>query len=153
MFTYTHVYLKSTSAFIIFDRWWMLTYDVWKCCGARSGIVRCLKSPRNFQKLLNKSADARPGTGRCPSGHRPMFYESNCHRWEATWFCRSTYCIYIDILLLKTKKHKYKYIFRLSSWGWWLTCNEQVLLNIFAVLSKCVFHHHHCHSQPQSFLF
>jgi len=48
--------------------------------GARPGIERCLTSARNFQKSLNKSADARPGTGRCPSGHRPMFYESNCHR-------------------------------------------------------------------------
>ena len=51
--------------------------------GARPGtvgIVRCMTSARNFQKSLNKSADARPGTGRCPSGHRPMFYESNCHR-------------------------------------------------------------------------
>jgi len=48
--------------------------------GARPGIVRCLTSARNFQISLNKSADARPGTGRCPSGHRPMFYEPNCHR-------------------------------------------------------------------------
>ena len=29
--------------------------------------------------------------GWCPSGHRPMFYESNCHRWEATGIYRSTY--------------------------------------------------------------
>jgi len=54
--------------------------------GARPGIVRCLTSARNFKKSLNKSADARPDTGRCPSGHRPMFYESNCHRWETTCF-------------------------------------------------------------------
>ena len=40
---------------------------------------------------------------RCPSGHRPMFYESNCHRWEATCICRSTYWICIDISLVKTK--------------------------------------------------
>ena len=46
----------------------------------RPGIVRCLTSAGNFQISLNKSADARPGTGRCPSGHRPMFYESNRHR-------------------------------------------------------------------------
>jgi len=93
--------------------------------GARPGIVRCLTSVRNFQKSLKKSAVARPGTGRCPSGHQPMFYESNCHRWEATCFCRRTYCIYIDISLLKTLIQKN--IFCLSSWGW-LTCNEQVLL-------------------------
>ena len=41
--------------------------------------------------------------GRCPSGHRPMFYESNCHRWEATCICRSTYWICIDISVVKTK--------------------------------------------------
>jgi len=48
--------------------------------GARPGIVRCLTSARKLKKLLNKSADVCPGTGRCPSGYRPMFYESNCHR-------------------------------------------------------------------------
>jgi len=32
-----------------------------------------------------------------------MFYESNCHRWEATCICRSTYWICIDISLVKTK--------------------------------------------------
>jgi len=58
--------------------------------GARPGIVRCLTSAWNFKKYLNKSADARPGTGRCPFGHRPMFYESNCHRREATRYCRRT---------------------------------------------------------------
>ena len=48
-----------------------------------------------------------PGTFKirkqCLSGYRPMFYESNCHWWEATCICRSTYSIYIDILLMKTK--------------------------------------------------
>jgi len=36
--------------------------------GDRPGIVRCLKSAKNFENLFhisNKSADARPGTGRC----------------------------------------------------------------------------------------
>ena len=33
--------------------------------GARPGIVRCLTSARKLKKSLNKSADARPGTGRC----------------------------------------------------------------------------------------
>jgi len=96
---------------------------------SRPDIVRCLTRAKNIKKSLNKSADARPGTGRSPSGHRPMFYETNCHRWEATCFC-SIYCIYIDISLLKTKnintKNIYR-VFRLSNWGW-LTCNEQVLL-------------------------
>jgi len=61
------------------------------------------QAPGTFRKSLNKSADDRPGTGRCTPGHRPMFYESNCHRWKATWFCRSTYSMYINISLLKTK--------------------------------------------------
>jgi len=74
--------------------------DGHRTCGARLGIVRCLTSGRNFQKSLHKSADARPGTGRCPSGHRPMFYVLNCHRWEATCSCRRPYCIYIDISFL-----------------------------------------------------
>jgi len=47
---------------------------------SRPGNVRCLLSAGNFQISLNESADARPGTGRCPSRHRPMFYESNRHR-------------------------------------------------------------------------
>jgi len=76
--------------------------------GARPDIVRCLTSIKNIKKSLNKSADARPGTGRCPFGNRPMFYESNCHRWEATCFCRCTYCIYIDISLLKNKNKNTK---------------------------------------------
>jgi len=42
-------------------------------------IVRCLISARKL-KNLNKSADACPGTGRCPSGYWSMFYESNSHR-------------------------------------------------------------------------
>jgi len=70
---------------------------------ARPGIVRCLTSARNFQKSFIKSADARPGTGRYPSGRRPMWYESNSHRWEVMCFRRSTYCIYIDIPFLKIK--------------------------------------------------
>ena len=43
-------------------------------------------------------------------------------------FCRSTYCIYIDISFLKIKNINTKliYIFSLSSRGW-LTCNEHVL--------------------------
>jgi len=33
--------------------------------GAWPGIVRCLTSAKNFNKSFTKSADARPGTGRC----------------------------------------------------------------------------------------
>jgi len=38
-------------------------YDVWQ-------------APETFNNLFT----SRSGTGRCPSGHRPLFYESNCHR-------------------------------------------------------------------------
>ena len=55
------------------------------------------------------------GFQRCPYGHRPMFYESNCHQWEARCFCRRTYCIYIDISFLKTKNIHTNNLFRLSS--------------------------------------
>jgi len=99
--------------------------------------------------------------GRCPSVHQTMpsglllmFYESNCHRWEATCFCRSTYCIYIDISLLKTKNINTKlyisfeqlriYIFPLSSWEFiyffWAAENlyisfEQLRIYIFPLSS------------------
>ena len=56
------------------------TVSVWALYDAWPGIVRCLTSARNFYKSLNQSADARSGTGRPPSGHRPMFYESKYHR-------------------------------------------------------------------------
>jgi len=81
-----YIHLTGTGRFLL----GIVRTDVWKAPGA-------------FEKLITKSADARQGHGRCPTGHRPMFYESNCHRWEATCICRSTYRIYIDISLLKTK--------------------------------------------------
>ena len=102
------------------------------------------------QKLSNLLKNCR-----CPSGHRTMFYESNYHRWEATCFCRRTYCIYIDISFLNTKNiNILNNIFRLCSWG--LTCSEHVLLgkkqsrasvflslsesvSIFLILTTCFF--------------
>jgi len=102
------------------------------------------------QKLSNLLKNCR-----CPSGHRTMFYESNCHRWEATCFCRRTYCIYIDISFLNTKNiNILNNIFRLCSWG--LTYSEHVLLgkkqsrasvflslsesvSIFLILTTCFF--------------
>ena len=106
--------------------------------GAWPGIVRCLSSARNFNKSLNKSADARLGTGRCPSGHRSMFYESNCHRWEETCFCRSTYCIYIDISLLKTKNIYEKTFISLEQ-VMIIYMKRTSAIEFFTVLSKCVF--------------
>jgi len=59
------------------------------------GIIRCLTSARNFQKSLIKLADARPGAGRCGMSRTATDEKRRV-------FCRSTYCIYIDIPLLKT---------------------------------------------------
>jgi len=49
---------------------------------------------QELKKSLNKSTDARPGTGRC--------FMSRIEISEKRCFCRSTYCTYIDISLLKT---------------------------------------------------
>jgi len=73
-----------------------ISYDI---NGAHLGTVRgparhCTMS-YNRQKLSKIS-----------HRHRPMFYESNCHRWETTCFCRR---IYIDISL-QDQKHNTKYI-------------------------------------------
>jgi len=122
------------------------SYDVWQ-------------APRTFKNLLTNRPmpvrapdDVRPGTGRCPSGHRPMFYESNCHQWEATCFCRCTYCIYIDISLLKTKNIITKICISFEQLRM-INMQRTSAIEIFAFLSKCGFHHHQCQSQPQSFLF
>ena len=118
----------------------------WYKFRTRSGIERCLTSARNFQKISKQIGQ------RCPSGYRPMVYESNCHRWEATWFWWSTYYIYINILLLKTKNIYTKlYISfeQLRIMNMQPTC----AIEFFAVLSKCGFLLYHCQSQSQSFLF
>ena len=97
--------------------------------GICPGIVRCLVGHRTMSDSDDKRHE------HCPSGHRPMLYESNCHRWEAKCICRSTYYIYIDLSLLKTKTINTKNIFRLSSWGW-ITCNEQGLLKCLQSLAS-----------------
>ena len=67
-------------------------------------------------------------------------------------FCRSIYCIYIDISLQKTKNINTNiYIsleqLRIINMQW------TSAIEMFEVLSKCGFHQHHCQSQPQSFYF
>jgi len=79
-----------------------------------------------------------------------MVYESNCHRWEATCFCRSTYCIYRDISLLKTKNINTKIYISLEQLRM-INMQRTSAIGSFVVLSKCGFHYHHCQSQPQSF--
>jgi len=88
-----------------------------------------------------------------------MFYESKCHRWEATGFCRSTYDIFIDISLMKTKNKNQKIFFlyfkqlrkinmQPSSFFWNLCSIEQVWfsspsrsesVSIFLILTTCFF--------------
>ena len=101
------------------------SYDVWQAPGTLTNLYKI---------------------GRCPSGHRPMFYEPNCYRWEATCFCRSTYCIYIDILLLKTKNINEKIFISLEQVRM-IYMKRTSAIEVFAVLSKCGFHHYHCQSQ------
>jgi len=88
--------------------------------------------------------------GRCPSGHRPMFYESNCHQWEATCICRSTYWICIDMSLVKIKNLNSIIYVSLEE----LRMNNmqrKSAIQMFAILSKSCFHIHHCQSQHQCF--
>jgi len=114
-------------------------------------IVRC---PVNFRYYL-KFHGARSAFGRAIKGKITSAGHRTVPRRRPVGVCTHRtdtgrlFNIYIVRFQRRTGR---KYIFGLSSWGW-LTCNEQVLLNIFAVLSKCVFHHLHCQSQPQSFLF
>jgi len=122
------------------------SYDVWQAPRTLKNILT--NRPMN----VRAPDDVRPGTGRCPSGHRPMFYESNCHRWEATCFCKSTYCIYIDKSLLKTKIKNTKIYISLEQLRM-INMQWTSAIDFFTVLSKCGFYHHHCQSQPQSFLF
>ena len=46
-------------------------------------IVRFLRRPSGHRTMSDKHQELSKiakQIGRCPSGHRPMFYESNCHR-------------------------------------------------------------------------
>jgi len=89
-----------------------------------------------------------------PMPIRAMFYESNCHRWEATCICRSTYWICIDISLVKTKiLNSIKYVAleerHATKNCYWNICNlEQVLFShpslsesasVFLFLTTCFF--------------
>jgi len=80
-----------------------------------------------------------------------MFYESNCHPWKATCFCWSTYCIYIDILLLKTKYVNRKIYISLEQLKM-INMQRKSAIESYAFLSKYGFHHHHCQSKSQYFL-
>jgi len=76
------------------------SYDFNSDC---SGTVLCSAGHRTMREKSKKLSKISIQIGRCPSGHRSVFYESNCHRWEATCICRSSYWICIDISLVKTK--------------------------------------------------
>ena len=80
---------------------------------------------------------SRPIPVQASDDARPIFFESNCHRWKATCICRSTYCIYINYTsLLKTKNINTKTHITLEQ------LRMKVLL-IFSVLNKCGFHLHY----------
>jgi len=76
--------------------------DVWQAPGTLKNLLTNRPMP------VRAPDDARPGTGRC-------FMNRTCHRWEATCFCRRTYCMCIYISFLKTKNINTNNIFRLSS--------------------------------------
>ena len=96
-----------------------ISYDSNSAC---PGTVRCPAGHRSMSDKRRELSNISLQIVRCPSGHRTMpsrhrsmFYESNCHRWAATCFCRKTYCIYRHISFLKTKSINIDNIFRLSS--------------------------------------
>ena len=101
--------------------------------GARPDIVRCLTSAKNIEKSLNKSADARPGTGR-------SFMSRTATGEKRRVFCRCTYCIYIDISLLKIKNINTNIYISLQQLRM-INMQQTSTIEIFAVLSKCGFHH------------
>ena len=61
-------------------------------------------------------------------------------------------CIYINISLLKTKNINTKMCMSLEQLRM-INIQQTSAISMFAVLSKCGFHHHYCQSQPQSFFF
>jgi len=133
--------------------------------GARAAFIHIGQAPDHFclKHLSYDSNGARPGTVLCPARtpydvwqaprtlknlltNRPMPVRAQA---DVLWvelpparsdvFCRSTYYIYIDISLLKTKIiNTKKKKFRLSNWGW-LTCNEQELLKFLQSWASVVF--------------
>jgi len=110
----------------------------------RTGIVRCLTSAGNFQTSLNESADARPDTGICFMSRtatvekRRVFqkYILHLHRY----------------FISKDQKHQHKLYILLEQLRM-INMQRTIAIEIFAVLSKCGFHHNHCQSQPHSVLF
>jgi len=122
----------------------IVKFKLYNCNGVRPGIVRCPVGHRTMSDSDDKRHEL------CLSGHRPMLYESR-HRWEATCIRRRTYCIYIDISLLMIKTSNTKVYISFEQ----LRMNNMQrtsAFKMFAVLSKCGFHLHHCQSQPHSFL-
>jgi len=92
-----------------------LDFKLYDFNGDRLGTVRCQAGYRTtserlhkFRKSLNKSADARPGTGRCIISRTVTGVKERV-------FAEVHYVINIHISLLKTKNINTKYIFRLSS--------------------------------------
>ena len=82
--------------------------------GARPAGHRTMSDKRQEikKKSLNKSADARPGTGRCPSGHRCFMSQTATGKKRRVFAEEHIAFTYnVDISLLKTKIHKYKNIY------------------------------------------
>ena len=83
--------------------------------------------------------DAHLGTCRC-------FMSRTATGEKRHDFCRSTYCIYLDISLLKTK-NIYETIYISLEQLRMIYMKRTSAIILLAVLSKCSFHHNHCQSQ------
>jgi len=107
--------------------------------GARPGIERCLNSTGFSRKSFYKSANAGPGTGGFPSVYRAMIFLVELPAVEMRHeSLRSTYSKFIHmffISFLETMTISTHLIIGLRSCGW-LTCNEQVLLQLLHSLES-----------------
>jgi len=79
----------------------------------------------NFRQSLNTSANARPWTGRC-------FMSRSATGEKRHVCCRNTYCIYLDISILKTDNIYTKIYISLEQLRI-NKCSEQVLLKFLQV--------------------
>jgi len=106
----------------------------------RPGIVRCVKRARNFRKSLYKSAGACFMSRAAAGEKRRVLAEVPIESIYRYFICED-------------QKLKFNYI--CFAWGANLMNNMQrkSSIEMFAILSKCCFHIHHCQSQHQCFLF
>jgi len=109
------------------------SYDAWQAPGTFINILTNRPMP------VRAPVDAHLGTCRC-------FMSRTATGEKRHDFCRSTYCIYLDISLLKTK-NIYETIYISLEQLRMIYMKRTSAIILLAVLSKCSFHHNHCQSQ------